>query len=128
MASIAPNVKPLLTNLEQHHGACMVILRRTQRLAAALPLISRPTVASDTALGDWYVNRITVDRRPLLILVSSLSLLPLLLPARDVRQLSDRLADIVARRLGRLQIPSRLVEAEVQAMSPVVVARTDNRS
>src|SRR5688572_21138900 len=106
----------------------MVILRRTAKLRAALPEIVRPSSTSDTALGDWYVNRIFVDRRPLLILISSRSLLPILVPARDVRGLPDRLAEIVAKRLEQLQIPSHAIEAEVGAMTPVVVARTEDRS
>lgn len=106
----------------------MVILRRTQKLDPALPCTARPSGDSDTALGDWYVNRLSVDRRPLLLLVSSQSLLPIVLPARDVRGLPDRLAAIVAKRLERLRIPSRLIEAEVGAMAPVVVAPTADRS
>jgi uncharacterized protein DUF6933 len=63
----------------------MVILRPTKKLGALLPPEKSVPVSHDTALGDWYVNRIVVDRQPLLLLVSSASLLPLLLPARDVR-------------------------------------------
>jgi hypothetical protein len=106
----------------------VVILRRTQRLTADLPDIVQPSAHSDTALGDWYVNRIFIDRRPILILISSRSLLPVLLPARNVRSLPQRLAEIVAKRLERLQVPSHVIEAEARAMAPVVVARTDDRS
>src|SRR5947207_1663508 len=80
----------------------MVALRRTQKLAAALPLPNAASCESDTALGDWYVNRLTVDRRPLLLLVSSRALLPVLIPARYVSGLPLRLADIVGARLHRL--------------------------
>ena len=57
-----------------------------------LPSPSAIVAVSDTALGDWYVNRLVVDRQPLLLLVSSSSLLPLLMPARGVRSLPERLA------------------------------------
>jgi len=83
---------------------------------------------SDTALGDWYVNRLVVDRRPLLLLVSSASLLAVLLPARNVRELPARIADAVGQRLGRLGVPRRLIEAELQAMAPVRLAKTEDRS
>jgi hypothetical protein len=53
----------------------MVILRPTKKLASLLPAAQPVPVCSDTALGDWYVNRIVVDRQPLLLLVSSTSLL-----------------------------------------------------
>jgi len=82
----------------------MVVLRRTQKLASALPLSPLAPAQSTTALGDWYVNRVTIDRRPLLLLVSAQSLLPLLVPARDVAGLPGRLPDLVAARLRRLGI------------------------
>jgi hypothetical protein len=68
----------------------MVILRPTQKLRALLATGQPAPGGSDTALGDWYVNRLVVDRQPLLILVSSTSLLPLLVPARDVQGLAGR--------------------------------------
>lgn len=106
----------------------MVILRRTRKLQTALPLSDHPSPQSHTALGDWYVNRLTVDRRPLLLLVSALGLLPILVPARDVATLPTRLSDIVAARLKRLGVAGAVVQAEVRAMAPVVVDRTVDRS
>jgi hypothetical protein len=84
--------------------------------------------SSDTALGDWYVNRIVVYRQPLLLLVSSTSLLPMLLPARDVRTLPVRLADVVEMRLRRLDIDVRAITAEIGAMMSVEVGPTSDRS
>jgi hypothetical protein len=83
---------------------------------------------SDTALGDWYVNRLVVDRQPLLLLVSSASLLPMLIPARDVRGLHGRLAGIVAERLKRCRIDEGTISAETVAMASVVVGPTVDRS
>ncbi len=83
---------------------------------------------SDTALGDWYVNRIVVDRQPLLLLVSSATLLPILIPARDVRTLPDRLARIVEARLRRCGIEASIIKAEIDAMSSVAVGSTLDRS
>jgi Domain of unknown function (DUF6933) len=105
----------------------MVTLRPTRKLQAALPVTAR-SAHSDAVLGEWYVNRLVVDRRPLLLLVSSTSLLPILVPARDVRRLPSRLVDIVASRLGRLGVRASIIEAETAAMSPVVVGRTIDRS
>jgi len=93
-----------------------------------LPAPTRAAAASDTALGDWYVNRLVVDRQPLLLLLSSRSLLSILTPARDVRSLPSRLPALVAARLRRLGIAGRLIEAEVAAMYPVRVAGTRDRS
>ena len=106
----------------------MVILRPTRKLLKSLSYSADADAASDTALGDWYVNRIVVDRRPLLLLLSSRSLLPILMPARDVRALPNRLPELVAARLKRLGVARGLIEAEVDAMSPVRIARTTDRS
>jgi len=78
----------------------MVILRPTQKLKALLATRQPAPGGSDTALGDWYVNRLVLDRKPLLILVSSTSLLPLLVPARDVQGLAcpDAMPRVQARR------------------------------
>ena len=106
----------------------MVILRPTRKLHSALPTSANIPAKSDTALGDWYVNRIVVDRQPLLLLVSSAALLPLLLPARDVRGLPDRLALVVAARLRRIGMDERTIAAETRAMTSVAVGPTVDRS
>lgn len=105
-----------------------MILRPTRKLRALLPPTPKLEAVSDTALGDWYVNRIIVDRRPLLLLVSAATLLPLLLPARDVRALPARLGVLIAARLRRLGVAEDLIAREVAAMEPVVIAPTQDRS
>ena len=106
----------------------MVILRATQKVLKALPESAVDTDVSNTALGDWYINRITLDRQPLLLLVSSKSLLAVLTPARNVKAFSIRVSEIVANRLERLDVGEHLIRAEVQAMNIVVVGRTRDRS
>jgi hypothetical protein len=106
----------------------MVILRATHKLRRALPLSRNVAGESTTALGDWYVNRMVVDRRALLILVSSKSLLSILTPARGAATLPSRLPELVGARLRRHGVAPELIEAEVTAMSPVVVAATVDRS
>ncbi len=106
----------------------MVILRPTRKLASLLLATGTARKTSDTALGDWYVNRIVVDRQPLLLLVSSTSLLPMLVPARDVRGLPDRLAGLVEARLRHCGVDPRAIEAEARAMTPVEIGPTVDRS
>lgn len=106
----------------------MVTLRPTRKLQSVLPLSKGSPGSSDTALGDWYVNRLVVDRQPLLLLLSAHSLLPILVPARDVRGLPGRLPEIVAARLHRLGVSAPVVEAECRAMHPVLVGPTIDRS
>lgn len=105
----------------------MVTIRPTRKLYALLPPTGSSS-ASDTALGDWYINRIVIDRWPLLLLLSSTSLLPILMPARDVRGLPNRLTDIVAKRLARLGVGASLIQAEQSVMHPVVIGPTIDRS
>ena len=106
----------------------MLILRPTRKLQRSLPVSADVDAESDTALGDWYVNRIVVDRKPLLLLLSAKSLLPILTPAREVRSLPDRLPELVSGRLESLGVSSSVIEQEVSAMSPIAIAPTVNRS
>lgn len=106
----------------------MVTLRATKKVLRWLPPASADDHSADTALGDWYVNRFVVDRQPLLLLVSSRSLLSILEPARHVRQLPDRLPGLVGQRLRRLGVADSLIEREIAAMHPVVVGPTRDRS
>lgn len=105
----------------------MVCLRATKRVLTRLPATSESAGHSDTALGDWYVNRIVVDRRPLLLLLSSRSYLAILAPARDVASLPTRLPGLVAARLRRLDADASLIAKEYRAMEPVVVGPTTER-
>jgi hypothetical protein len=93
-----------------------------------LPVTTVTPPASDNALGDWYANRLVVDRKPLLLLVSARALLPIVLPARDIRSLPTRLGEVVAQRLRRLGMEKRFVDAEVGAMGQVHVAKTSDRA
>jgi hypothetical protein len=106
----------------------MVVLRPTRKILRSLPISGPAPLRSDTALGDWYVNRLVVDSRPLLLFVSAASLLPMLVPARDVRGLPSRLADLVEARLRRCGIANRTIELEKRAMSPVTIGATMDRS
>jgi Domain of unknown function (DUF6933) len=105
----------------------MVVIRPTRKLQSVLP-VTRTAGTSDTALGDWYVNRLIVDRQPLLLLVSAASLLPALVRARNVRALPTQIEDIVTRRLKRLGIAMSLIDAERRAMTPVQIGATADRS
>src|SRR5512138_2618475 len=106
----------------------MVVLRATHKVLQLLPESADAAPASTTALGDWYVNRIVVDRQPLLLLVSANSLLPAITTARDVKSLPKRLASVVGARLSRLGIDQKILGSETEALSSVAVARTANRS
>ena len=106
----------------------MVILRATQKVMKSLSRSVDDADVSNNALGDWYVNRITVDRKPLLLLMSENCRLPILEPARDVRHLPDRLSEVVARRLQKMDVQENGIAKELAAMKVVRVGPTRNRS
>ena len=106
----------------------MVVLRATQKVLKLLPPSAGDAPISTTALGDWYVNRIVVDRRPLLLLMSSTSRLPIVTTARDIKSLPQRLARILEERLPRLGVSDDCLAREVEAASVVVVSKTIDRS
>jgi hypothetical protein len=92
----------------------VVTLRATQKVLKRLPPVSADDALSDSALGDWYVNRLVVDRQPLLLLVSSRSLLAIIEQARNLRQLPERLPALVEQRLKRLGVEGGLIGREVR--------------
>jgi hypothetical protein len=106
----------------------VVVLRATQKLLRSLPQFAGELGVSDNALGDWYANRIVIDRRALLLLVSSKSLLAILTPEREVKTVPDRLAQIVGDRLRRLHVSETIVASEVEATVRVRVGKTVDRS
>src|SRR5690606_7328076 len=106
----------------------VVTLRATQKVLKRLPPVSADDALSDTALGDWYVNRLVVDRQPLLLLVSSRSLLAIVEPARNLRLLPERLPCLVEQRRKRLGVEDRLLRREVRAVHPVGVGRRRDRA
>jgi len=106
----------------------MVILRATQKVLKSIPGSLKGEGSSDTALGDWYVNRVVVDRRPLLLFVSSKSLLAVLAPARNVKTLPGRLSTLISERLRRPGIEDHLIVSEMRVMQDVQVGSTQDRS
>jgi hypothetical protein len=106
----------------------MVVLRATGKVLRVLPESASEMDTSDTALGDWYVNRVVVDRRPLLLLVSALSRLAILTLARNVKNLPETIGGLVAQRLERLTVNREVIVAEINAMKSVRVGRTRDRS
>lgn len=106
----------------------MVILRATQKVLRSLPTGGAEVITSDTALGDWYVNRIVIDRQPLILLVSARSLLAILEPARELRKLPQRLPYLVEERLKRLPVDKHAILCEVEATRTVAIGKTIDRS
>jgi hypothetical protein len=92
----------------------MIVLRCTRKLLHRLrvePVEAAPE--SSTLLGDWYANVLFVNRRPVVLAVSSRTLLPVLVPARDPASLPARLAAAVEEILRALGVQDARVEEEL---------------
>ena len=71
----------------------MIVIRATKKVLKFLPRAGDAIASSDNALGDWYVNRLVVDRKPLLLIVSERSRLAIIEPARNIKLLPANLPE-----------------------------------
>jgi hypothetical protein len=103
---------------------CTARLRRDaeRQLAPA-----RTRDRSDTALGDWFANRLNVGPQRYIVATNGATLLTIVVPARDLGSLHGRMADTLDRLLEHLGAGAAARRAEVAAMREVRVARTDSR-
>jgi hypothetical protein len=82
---------------------------------------------STTRLGDWYANLLIIRRQQLVLAVSSISLLPVLLPAAPFKTVPARLTRAVGEVLDALSVDRQMIASEVAAMSECGVAATNSR-
>lgn len=109
----------------------MIVLRCTAKLLKRLKIEKEPLKnpgPSNTALGDWYANVVYVERQPLVLTVSEKSLLPLLIPARDLDQLPGHLMRTLIERLQKMELPETVIRQEIARMDPFSYGKTANRS
>lgn len=104
----------------------MVTIRCTQKL---LRRLNHPeeSAAPTTVLGDWYAKIIYSRPQQLVLCVSERSLLPVVLPAKELQTLALRLPVAAAQMLERLGVASSLIERELGEMRSFAYGRTKNR-
>lgn len=106
----------------------MVTLRCTQkllhRLKETLPALAAPAT---TKLGDWYLNILFTRPYHLLLCTSERTLLPVLLPARDLDTLAVRLRQGLSEVLTALDIPQPMIIAELREMASCAFGPTASR-
>lgn len=106
----------------------MVTFRCTQKLLRRLKdLPQTPVAPPTTRLGDWYVNILFTRPRHLLLYASERTLLPVLLPARDLKTLAVRLRQGLSEVLTALSIPPPMIAAELRQMEPCAFGPTASR-
>lgn len=107
----------------------MVVLRCTQRLLERLKQANDlPPVESTTRLGDWYGNILRIGHRQLLLFISERSRLPVIIPAREARQLPAVFPEAVCQMLAIVGVPPGDIAAERSRMREMAFGRTRNRS
>jgi hypothetical protein len=107
----------------------MLVLRCTRKLLNRLHL--KPDgveAASTTVLGDWYATVLVLRPAHLVLLVNVPTRLPVVLPAREISTLLDRIPDAVMKTLVDLGAPLSLAEKEGAAMREIQCATTRDRS
>jgi hypothetical protein len=95
----------------------MFAVRCTRKLLnrGAPAVLDAPT-APTTVLGDWYANIIFTRPEHLVVCLSERTLLPVVVPAKDVKKLPGRIAAAARVMLLEIGVPPEAVSAEVQEM------------
>lgn len=106
----------------------MTAFRCTAKLRKSLKTESAMESEAGNRLGDWSANVVRHGRKPFVIAVAEDSRLALLLPAAPYATLLDRFLEDLPYLLRYLHIPEAMIEAEIAAMAPLHVARTNSRS
>ena len=107
----------------------MVSFRCTQKLLRRWPgsIEGSPSPAT-TVLGDWYCTALNHRHRRLILGLAEHSLLPAVVPAKELATFPLRLAEAACRALDALAVPAKLLDQERSAMAQFALAKTNNRS
>ena len=106
----------------------MFTLRCTQRLLRRIADAPHSDDAAPTTLlGDWYANLLFQRPQQIVLCISERTLLPLIVPAKDVRYLIDRMAQALPEVLSALTIEPTLIQRETGAMRTSAIGATRDR-
>jgi hypothetical protein len=78
-------------------------------------------------LGDWYANILYLRPQHWILCISARTLLPVIVPAKDVRSVSTRLSQNLGEVLRALQVSDDAARKELSNMEIGRIDRTDNR-
>jgi hypothetical protein len=102
-------------------------LRCTQKLLRRGLAETAASSQVDTLLGDWYANVLIARPSHLVLCVSERTLLPVVVVAKDIKHLPERVVEAVARVLYALRVEPSAIEAELAAMRTWHVGRTASK-
>ena len=106
----------------------MLTIRATARLLKRANIQPDPAPPTSTGrLGDWYANLLILRPTQLVLCVSGRTLLPVLVPAKDIAGLPQRLASGAGEVLRALGVAEGDVRQELEHMRDVRFAKTASR-
>lgn len=106
----------------------MLTIRATAKLLKKIKDVTNENPPASTGtLGDWYCNALIIQRQHIILCVSEKSLLPILLPSKDMATFPLRLREAVAGALKEIGISDLLIEKEILEMRSWVFSKTASR-
>ena len=107
----------------------MFSVRCTRKLIDKLqvPAVDSPPQPTNR-MGDWYGNVLFKGHHRLIIFVSEQSLLSVIMPLRERKQLLPNFRSRLSELLFHLDVSERAVSMELAEMREVSIARTSNPS
>ena len=106
----------------------MFAVRCTRKLLdRGAPKALAAPVPPTTVLGDWYANIVFTRSEHLVVCVSERTLLPVVVAAKDVKRLPERVAAEAGMILTAIGVPAADVEAEMAEMRVGYLAATADR-
>jgi hypothetical protein len=108
----------------------MVVLRCTRPLLRDVRRhhVVAETAVSTTHLGDWFANRLNVGHRRYILATNALTRLSVVVPARDLGQLPNRITAALDTLLTHIGVPARERTREMDLMQDVSIAPTNSAS
>jgi hypothetical protein len=106
----------------------VTVFRCTARLAKRLRVeLASDALPSAGSLGDWYANSLNIGTARYVLCLSSLTLLPVILPSRKA-EFPSRFPHYLGAVLQAIGVAPALIESELQAPGPFTYAKTRDRS
>jgi len=106
----------------------VLVLRATAKLLQRIgPVTLHDDDRATTLLGEWYATALPW-RPQTALLVNETTLLPVLLPLAPAATLAKRIPDQIATILAAHDVPTAVIDEELQQMREIRVGKTANRS
>ena len=106
----------------------MLVIRCTRELLEDVIAPAPVEASSTTVLGDWFAQQVIVGDQSYLLLVSRLSLLPIVVPGGDVASIVSEFAGTLEEVLLRLDVAPEAVSSEIGRCRDIVFTAGDSSS